>query len=323
MMKMKAALIIMLLAFSGKAFSWVLEKKSIITGYSACSWVSNGNGTSTLRVNMNYKNATGSSNGGFSTRAVLLYTYDKNGVMKPSSAAAKYVSLGGIKSEYGSNFSGNYVLYTQGSDKYPWNRADAFVAAFEILIDDAVVSDWPGISVQAGNYTSGNDVGEITGGAYLTKDMASQCKVIDPIKPPPPEIVISLSAPDKWDLGELPQGDGEKLMGNDPLCFFHASGETLNGLNFVIDASNEKGRDGATAKYRLQHLTKPDQFVPYDVKLEGGTNTVILPNTTSVPVQFSSTGRTCFTPTFRTTVGKSVKGGDYSDTLTFTVVTKS
>ncbi|OXI57804.1 hypothetical protein CFB47_31140 [Burkholderia sp. AU27893] len=203
----------------------------------------------------------------------------------------------------------------------PWVTREPFIANFEVLISDEVVKDWPAVSLRAANFTGANNVAENTGGVYVSKDMTSGCKVIDPETPPPPDIGISMSAPD-WNLGELPQGTQEKQMSNsaDRLCFTY-SGAAVGTKNFTIDAISQNGRDGT--KFRLRNLADTTQIVPYDVKLEGAGTSLMLPNTGNVSLKFDGSGKTCFTPTFRTTVDKTLKPGDYSDVLTFTVVTKS
>ncbi|RQR66981.1 hypothetical protein DIE19_03150 [Burkholderia sp. Bp9126] len=98
-------------------------------------------------------------------------------------------------------------------------------------------------------------------------------------------------------------------------------GVVVSGKNFIINASNANGV--VNNRYRLRHLSDVSQTVPYSVTLQGDTDTVTLPNPVNKAVPFSTTGKTCFTPSFRTTVDPQLKDGAYSDVLTFTVVTKS
>ncbi|WP_198388269.1 hypothetical protein [Burkholderia ubonensis] len=225
---------------------------------------------------------------------------------------------------------GGYVMYHGwgGWDGiiYPeWNRKEDFTADVELSIDNSVVKDWPAISVRAGNFTDGTiDVGETTGGAYISSvdGGANPCKVIDPTLPPPPPVSISVdvAAPD-WNLGELPQGEGKKTLGGSAqqLCF------TYSGLDssqrFVINATNANGV--TDNRYLLKNASKPTQTVPYSLTLDSGSATFPLPNISSSPVTLNQGNRTCFTPTFMTSVDKAVEEGDYSDVLSFTVVTKS
>lgn len=131
-----------------------------------------------------------------------------------------------------------------------------------------------------------------------------------------------MTAPD-WNLGELQQGtDVPKTFTNtsEQLCFTY-SGGAVSGKRFAINASSANGVAGN--RYRLKNLQDATQLVPYSLTLSNDSSTVSLPNASNAAVSLGGSGRTCFEPTFRTTVGPTVKEGDYSDVLTFTVVTKS
>ncbi|MBN3816245.1 hypothetical protein G3N57_06270 [Paraburkholderia sp. Se-20369] len=94
----------------------------------------------------------------------------------------------------------------------------------------------------------------------------------------------------------------------------------LKDRGFVISASNANGV--ANGFFRLKHASDTSQLIPYKLKLDNGNMTVTLPND-STNLKFSSTGQTCLSPTFRTVVDQNRKPGNYSDVLTFTIVTKS
>ncbi len=198
-------------------------------------------------------------------------------------------------------------------------------ANFKIRLQSAQLAAWPAITVQGGSFSLGNytEWGDIQGGAYIARNGSSNnCTVIpDPIIPPPLPIAIEMTAPD-WSLGELQRGDNQKILSNisDQLCFTY-SGGAVNGKGFIINASSANGI--VNNRYRLKNSTDVSQMVPYSVTLDSGTSILSLPNTNNTSLSLNSNGKTCFTPTFRTTVSDSVKEGDYSDVLTFTVVTKS
>ncbi|MGZ2748868.1 hypothetical protein [Burkholderia stagnalis] len=295
------------------------ETASIIYGYRSCSWQDNGDGTSMLRLLIDYKKGVGSSTGGFQNRGILIYTYDKNGNMNSSSDSARSVWLNG--NVHTSVWKGRgYVMYIGSPSR--WGFPDAFTADVAVLIDNNRIADWPAISVRAGNYTFTDDVGEESGAAYFSRygGSNSSCKVIDPVVPPPPTIGIDVMAPD-WNLGELPRGEGEKVLSSssDQLCFNYI-GAGASGKQFIINAGSANGV--VNNRYRLKNLKGATQFVPYSLTLDRGTSNVSLPNTSNKSLPLNSSGRTCFVPTFRTTVGPTVDEGDYSDVLTFTVVTK-
>ncbi|RQR52315.1 hypothetical protein DIE18_32330 [Burkholderia sp. Bp9125] len=95
----------------------------------------------------------------------------------------------------------------------------------------------------------------------------------------------------------------------------------ISGKKFIVNASSANGV--AANRYRLKNVNDASKLVPYNVTLNGGTSVVSLPNATNTTLSLDSSGKTCFVPTFKTSVGFSVTEGDYSDVLTFTVVTKS
>lgn len=228
---------------------------------------------------------------------------------------------------YKSIYAGNgYFMYTgvtpSGEVTDAWDLEIPFAAGVSLNFDKSQIADWPAIAVRAGNFTTGDNVAEITGAVYLSQGGGNgNCRVIDPQKPPPLPIAISVTAPD-WNLGELPEGNGEKVFssGSDQLCFTY-SGAATSGKQFIINAGNANGV--VSNRYRLKNLNDASQLVPYNVVLDSGTSRLSLPNAGNAAVSLNSSGKTCFVPTFKTTVDPSVKAGDYSDVLTFTVITKS
>ncbi|MGN7982209.1 hypothetical protein [Burkholderia sp. 22313] len=318
-----------------------LQYGNVINSYGACSWQNNGDGTSTISLVVNYRPITGNlgktSTGElrpdtvFNSRGVMVYTYDGEGRMNPSSATAKYVVMNGTRhSKYYDNHV-TYVMYYALDGQKPakplpgWDNKGAHSATIEVLVDNSVIKDWPGIAIRAGNYTTGDDVGEITGAAYVSSiGSGSSCKVIDPeIKPPQPPAAIMVDAvvPD-WNLGELPRGDGEKTLAGvaEQLCFTYTRKDE-GYRSFVINATSENGI--LDNRYLLKNTSKPSQTVPYDLTLDSGSARFALPNTAGSPVQLNQGNRTCFVPTFRTSVGSGADAGDYSDVLSFTIITKS
>ncbi|KVN28524.1 hypothetical protein WJ63_12285 [Burkholderia pyrrocinia] len=151
--------------------------------------------------------------------------------------------------------------------------------------------------------------------------MDGNCQLIDPTNPPPVSIGINVTAPD-WSLGELRRGEGEKVLSSssDQLCFTYI-GAATSGKQFIINAGSANGVAGN--RYRLKNLKDATQLVPYSLMQDSGTSNVSLPNASNKSLSLNSSGKTCFVPTFKTTVGPTVDEGDYSDVLTFTVITKS
>ncbi|PFH19509.1 hypothetical protein [Burkholderia sp. JKS000303] len=317
--------IVLISMFSVRAHalaSLILESMS--TGYSSCSWTDNGDGTSTLGLTISFKEAKGHTAGNiFRTRGLLVYTYKEGGVLNPSEKIVHVATMNGERAL--SNYTGTqYVMYHhwQSSFKTPWENEEPMVAYVTVKISNSTITDWPAIGIRAGNYTTGDDVGEISGVAYIRQgENQGNCSiVVDPGVPPPLEISIKMTAPD-WNLGDLQRGESEKTFTDaaNQLCFTY-SGSAVNGKRFVINAGSANGV--VSNRYRLKNVDGASQFIPYSITLNGGTSPLSLPNTSSVPVPLNSSGKTCFVPTFKTTVDDNVKDGDYNDVLTFTVVTK-
>lgn len=324
------ALCLAALSFDAFASDFKLLLANVINSYGACSWRNNGDGTSTIGLVINYRTITGNLGGGrsddlFVSRGIMIYTYDKNGLMRPTSLAAEYVVINGVKNT-GKFSNSNYAMYFlrpyQGGAG-DWQKKGPFSANVEVHINNSAIKDWPGVAIRAGNYTTGDDAGEITGGAYVSSMGASACRVIDPTvppPPPPPAITIDMAVPD-WNLGELPRGDSVKTLATpaQQLCFTYTGADSAR--NFVIDATNANGVSGN--RYLLKNISKPEQAVPYSVTLDSGSATFTVPNRSNSPVTLNNGNRTCFVPTFKTSVDMTVGTGDYSDVLSFTIVTKS
>ncbi|NHV26690.1 hypothetical protein [Burkholderia sp. D-99] len=300
---------------------------NLSNGYGSCVWQNNGNGTSTINLTIDYKKAQGHTHGkNFQSRGILVYTYDSNGVMRASSKAASVVSMNG--KPHSTVYEGNgYAMYARTYEERDpdWMNTDAHVANVSVLISNSVIQDWPAVAIRAGNFTPGDDIGEIKGGAYLsTLGGSPGCKVVDPIIPPPeppPAINVVVAAPD-WDLGELFRGDAvEKTLARpaDQLCFTYSG--VAGTKNFVIDAQSKNGI--AANRYLLRNVSDASLTIPYDLTLDSGTASFTVPNAAKRPIALNKDNRTCFAPTFRTWIDSIVKTGDYSDVLTFMIFTKS
>jgi len=235
--------------------------------------------------------------------------------------------MNGVKSV--DNWQGNgYAMYNgyyrSGGVASGWDNKSAHTASVEVEFNNAVFQDWPAVTIRAGIYTAGDDVGEVAGGVYVDPTTNNACKVLkDPSVPPPgppASLTVDVAAPD-WNIGELPLGEGEKTLtgAEQQLCFTY-SGLAGGSRNFVINATSANGILGN--RYLLKNVSKPSQTIPYDLTLDSGSATFRLPNANASPVTLNNKSRTCFVPTFRTSVEMNTDAGDYSDVLSFTVVTK-
>lgn len=305
---------------SERAYAYIIKYEDISNSYSNCHYKVNSTYT-TVSTTIDFKKAYASS-AKYVSRGILLYNYDKYGNALNTASVDLYdVKINGKSASlrYGGQ---NYVIYA--GFKVP---DEAFVANVVVDIANRYLSEWPAMSIRAGAYTNGDDVGEVKGGAYITFDRngtggSGVCRVIvDPGIPPALDISITVSAPD-WNLGELPQGTSDTQLSrtDQQLCFSYDAGDFQE--KYIIGASNANGV--VNNRYQLRHLSNISQVVPYSLMLDSGGTRIQLPNNnTAIPLDRS--GRTCFVPTFRTEVGNTVKEGegDYSDVLTFTVTAKS
>ncbi|MCW5140965.1 hypothetical protein [Burkholderia cenocepacia] len=307
---------------SGNASALVTA--DVVSSYGACFWSDNGDGTSTATVSMHFNTAKGNSGRfTFISRGLLIYTYDANGNLQPNAAATMSIKLNGVDPGRGIWVGRDYVMHY--STLSPWTNPDPLDANFELRINNAVIANWQGVAVRAGNYTSGSDVGEVLGAVYLTRHSNGRCHILDPIVPPPkplPKISVNMAVPD-WSLGELPRGESEKTLSGaaQQLCLTYSSDGNDTAQRFVIDATSQNGTSGG--KFLLKKVDNSNQSVPYSVKLDSGIETFDIPNKVSGSINLNKGNRTCFVPTFKTSVGASIDTGNYSDVLSFTIVTKS
>ncbi|MDX9668000.1 hypothetical protein QMK50_23915 [Pseudomonas sp. P5_152] len=318
----KSLLLIATALTSTNTLALKLNLADVSSGYSNCE-VRQSSLDATFYTTIKYNHAKGRTGPHrFVSRALLVYLYDANG--NPNNVLVKRVSLNDVPTNGGD--AGDYKIYYNLSNVFPWMDEEAVIARAAVTVEKSKLAQWPAISIRAGNYTTSDDVGDTTGSAYISLNgNNSNCKLItDPTLPPPPEkdISISVTAPD-WDLGELPVGENIKTFTDtkDQLCF-HYQPDAVSSEYFVIDADNKNGT--ANNHYVLRNVTDSSQTIPYRLTLNDGRNTpLLLPNTGNEQLKLDSSGRTCFSPTFRTSVIKTTKKGDYTDVLNFTIKTRS
>lgn len=332
MRKRIAIFLLMMIAFSiSKGGVAAISTTQIVDGYSGCSWKSNGDGTSTIQLTMKFRNVHNVLSPGFMSRAVLVYGYLSSGSTRDP-IYVKSISMGGVYTNFSAfDFYRTYHMYhglpsVAGSGAlYVWRSTSKSSDVVKIVINDSDVKNWPAISVQAGYFMRDgwDHYRDSSGAAYINQgDSSGTCNtIVDPTKPPPLPINITVTAPD-WDLGELPVGEGSKILSSssEALCFSYAA-DAVSGKRFSIDASG--ANDTFDKRYRLKNVDDDSQYVPYNVQLNSGSTTLNLPNVANAALAFSKSGKTCFIPTFRTTVERRLKAGMYNDVLTFTVTTKS
>lgn len=307
--------------YAGKASALKMKYSNLSNGYSNCSYVSNGNGTSTVKVSISYKQAAGHAGSlTYVARGIILYSYNAKGGLNVSSNIARALSVGGV-APFGAYQGEDYYIYYN-----VWGGEEPFTADVVIVFNDSDIAQWPALGVRAGNFTSGEDVGDSAGLAYITPSTKGGiCTLLaNPGLPPPPvDVTLTMTAPD-WDMGELSR-DKETIttLGTpkDQLCFSYEGAKYVVYQKYIINATNVNGLSD-NGRYLLTSLEDSLQTIPYSLTLQSTTDTVLLPNIKNAVFTLSNSGRTCFTPTFKTLVAKWAKGGAYSDVLTFTVVAK-
>ena len=312
---------------SGKASA--LTMSDLSTGYGNCSY-SETETVATFNLTIYFKEAAGhlGVKATFTSRGVMLFTYDDKGVPQNDfvNVVASSMTLNGIPYFTTATTPGRYSMYHGIRTTSEWNKSSAMTANITITVLKSKIASWPAVGVQAGNFTSSGDVAEVNGLAYIGPSSTGNCSVFLNPELPPPAITpkVTMTAPD-WDLGELPRGEETTVVlpaTKDQLCFSYEGSTAIANQKYLINATNTNGLS-ADSRYLLKSLEDSSQTVPYTLTLANSTDTVLLPNTQNRLFSLDTGGRTCFTPTFKAQPNKAVKGGAYSDILTFTVVAKS
>ncbi|WP_155639361.1 hypothetical protein [Burkholderia diffusa] len=301
-----------------------MEQSDVVVSYENCTYQEHEDRSYTTTMTIHFKAAYGHTSGRqFYGRAIIIYGYDNNGRPIGNTNGAVPLKLAMDGRDYSaSEWVGKY--YFQYGVVGVWGNGDEMTVNLELRNHGRLSENKYGISVQAANFTQsgyGPLVVNSGGGAYIGPGSnGGSCTVVDPEAPPPLVTNIKVEAPD-WSLGELPRGEGEKVLSSpaQQLCFTY-TGSEVAGRSFIINAQNANGVENN--RYRLQNVMDPSQFVEYSVKLDSGLSTLMLPNTQNSALPLNGSGKTCFIPTFRTFVDEKLKEGDYSDVLQFTVVTK-
>lgn len=318
-MKAKAAALATLMLWylsTGSASAGELITANVASRYSDCSLTDNGDGTSLAAVTIDFNDAEGNTGGNILlSRGLLFNFYDKDGL--PQNTHPVYGSLDDVPSQSFWSKQGYVLIHGHIG---AWDNDRAVRTRATVKVKNADLAAWPAVTLRAANYVTGKDMAEISGGAYITAASNGTCRVVkDPASPPPFDINISLDAPD-WDLGEIAPGTQTYPLAaaSDRLCLRYTDSE-VGTKPFIVNASNQNGV--ADGRYQLKNLHEETQAIPYELILENGSRQVLLPNGSAASIPLDKGGKTCFSPLFRTFAPKNIQAGDYSDVLTFTVVT--
>jgi hypothetical protein len=304
-------------------------------GYSNCSFTQlNGrlNVSFTVQFKAVFPLPSNLPNAVFVSRAFLFFAYDAKGKQKLISVSAidGGVNLNGSGvSQYLTQRSDSLMIYASAYDKH-WMNSDAFTANVRTpAVSKSVISEWPALGIQAANVIWYRGAGVNTpmiqtgAGTLYVGAGVEGCRLINPTQPPPSPVMteIKVTAPD-WDLGELERGkETTRTFATDAqrLCFSYDP-KYIDYDKYLISASNRNGVAGN--RFQLAGLTDPGERVPYTLSLAGGGDPVALPSADGLSLTLGKSGTTCLTPTFKAWAGADVKEGDFSDVLTFTIVTK-
>lgn len=319
---------IVLFAREASAITYVDSYSDVSNGFSDCVYVDANAEYIRFELTVSFKAAQGHLNGqnNLIGRGVVVYRYDENGVLKiTNSRFAEAMSLNGELS-YSAIAGTNFFMYIGNSGV--WANEKPFVAKIMFIVLKSDIAAWPAVGVRVGNVSGligEQRIFDTTGVAYISADSIGNCRVISSPENPPPPITpkVTMSAPD-WDLGELPRGVTTALTlpaTKDQLCFTYEGTTAITSQKYLINATNANGMS-SDSRYLLRNLEDSSQTVPYDLALVNNTELVLLPNTLNRVFSLETAGRTCFTPSFWAQPDKAVKGGAYSDILTFTVVAK-
>ena len=320
-----AILLAALCLFAGRAAWAATYFADVIDGsYRDCRIIWSGDRL-TVSFTVDFKEASGNMAGRtFLSRGIVIYTYDA--AAKPMLPAAAIVSINGTERSNMAVADDFTLAYAAAA--YPrahWMNARAFTAKVIADLYMGTSNYWPAVSVQAANMaqSSWDPVLARTGALYIGPNM-SGCRTIDPAKPPPSPVTteIKVTAPD-WDLGELERGkETTRTFATDAqrLCFSYDA-KYIEYDKYLISVSNRNGV--ADNKFLLVNAADGSETVPYTLSFTGGGAPMALPSINGLPLTLGKSGRTCLTPTFKAWADAKIKGGDFSDALTFTITTQS
>lgn len=316
-----STLVISLMAVSHKAAA-LFVTADVVSGYSDCKIVPAGPGLYKVSATIAYKAAAGRLNKGtFVSRGLAFYHYSAEGVAFYRIYASAY--LDGSQAKLPPEHEFGVTVYTGGVDKTTaWYQPAAMTVVAESVIAEEDFNAWGGLTVRAANSASTGIVADLQGGVFITLANSGTCVMLaDPHMPPKVLMRMSINAPD-WNLGEIKPGEQSIPLTTsaDQLCLEYDR-KTVDSKQFIITASNQNGV--VNNQYRMMKAGDTTQAIPYRLTLNSGLHRLVLPNLTGSAIPLEAGGKTCFMPTFTTMAPKGIQSGEYSDVLTFNIVTQS
>ncbi|WP_422526638.1 hypothetical protein [Serratia fonticola] len=256
-------------------------------------------------------------------RGFLIFQYDSNGkTINNYFPAADITMNGSIPSGFneGKFTSVNGYLTYGFPSSNGWNNYEPYSANVIVNIKRADVAI---VAIHPANVYMYGIVSDQAGAIYFAVSQATKtCQIMAAPNTPPVIVNLTMNAPD-WDLGEIATGRQKKVLTNaaDRLCISYLSTEST-GKDFIVSASNANGI--VNNRFMLKHNLDPTSTLPYTLTLDSVGVQLLLPNTNNSTIRFGSSGnQTCFTPTFDLYGSDDQKLGDYTDVITYEIVTKS
>lgn len=258
------------------------------------------------------------------SRAFVIYQYNSagkpiNDYIRPADIRMNGVApINPYPGDWQNGFG--YLMGSSLKSTAPWYNHDPHTASVTIDVRRADVAM---IGVQPGNNFYQLTEIENRGVLLFSPSLAtSTCQWKDSPNLPQAIVNITMNAPD-WALGEIGAGKQQKVLTHsaDRLCVNYLSTES-KGKDFIINATNANGK--VNNRFVLKHSLKPTITLPYTLTLDDSGKKLLLPNSNNSTVKFDSSGnQTCFTPTFDLYGSDNQEPGDYSDVITYEIVTKS
>lgn len=322
-MKHLHTLVLLLLFSAGSTYGVNLPNKAdkVVSDISNCTVTNIGSNTWKATFSVNWLIMPTVPNwGGRTGRGFLIYLYDSSG-----KAIGNFFPSSGITMN-GNTPGGREGFYTNGNGYLAygfndgWNNFGSYSADVVVNINQAKVAI---VAMYPTNAHSSGIVIDRAGAVYFAVSQAtSNCQLMTDPNKPPVIVNLTMNAPD-WDLGEIATGQQQKVMTNnaDRLCISYLSTESA-GKDFVVNATNANGI--VNNRFILKHSLNPTNTLPYTLTLDNMGKQIRLPNTDNSSIRFEDSGnQTCFTPTFDLYGNDDQELGDYTDVITYEIVTKS
>ncbi|CNB98672.1 Uncharacterised protein [Yersinia intermedia] len=328
-MKHLPVLFSLLLFSAGSAYGADFPNRpdKVVSDISNCAVTNIGTNTWKATFSVNWLEMPEKSPGGVdfgrrTGRGVLTYLYDSKG-----NAINAYIPSTDITMNNhppagtaGTFTKGKgYLSYGQ-SDSNVWGNYGAHSANFVVNVKRTGVTI---MAIYPADVYGFGMIYDQAGAVYFTvSPTTSTCQFMTNPDTPPVIVNLTMNAPD-WNLGEIATGQQQKVMTNnaDRLCISYLSTESA-GKDFVVNATNANGIENN--RFILKHSLEPANTLPYTLTLDSMGKRILLPNTDNSSIRFEDSGnQTCFTPTFDLYGSDNQEIGDYTDVITYEIVTKS